>query len=604
MSRRRAAVALALAVAALLAVAATPRRASAFDLCGAARAAGFALPAASPADPLVQTAQSIFDRLYRPFYAASFFTTEFTVIAPTARVAGAPLPPYAAMCATTGAPRLYVTHALLELLRDRNLYDESFLAVIFGHELGHRLRHFDRAGKWLPPKWTKELEEVADVHGAFLAASTGFATRHLACDDIVDLFLNVEAAVPDDLRQGRKAALGDVLRAFDVYESAYDAASALLFSDAATAVELTAWLNEHMKKHARPVGEMLVLEALARTNAAIPTAYWQQDLDVPGAPVASLRCLPVYPSHTSFWDPRLFDEAAGARGPSRGPMDKDLMAALALLTQAESLGVHEVTLASARACVSFYGGDYAAAKAELAKAEAAAADSPKAVKEALRADAALFAWATWVHANKPPEKAAPEAARRDWGKALAAASGGFTGHDALAAWLGRVRAYPKVAAVEAAATPFVCLSKGGTAAEPGPSFMPPLPRAARSGGCPCGWTLLHELHMSELPEEGTLTTCVPAGWGVGMRWVRFLYPFGGDGSGTDLTLMLHDALRGPLARATTWGERCDRVEPRGATDSGARVLAASCPAIGAARASLLVDDGCRVQRAVVVSEGP
>lgn len=596
--------ALALALAATVAVVAAPRPAVAFDLCGAARAAGFALPAAPAGDPLAATARGIFERLYRPFYAASFFTTDFQVLAPDARAGGALLPPYAAMCATAGAPRLYVTYALLELLRDKGLYDESFLAVIFGHELGHRLRHFDRAGRWLPPAWTKDLEEVADVHGAFLAASTGFPTRHLACDDVVDLFLNVEAGVPDDLRQGRKAALAEVLRAFDVYESAYDAASALLFSDAPTAVELATWLNEHMKQHARPVGELLVLEALARTNAAIPGAFWREDLAVPGAPIASLRCLPVYPSHTSFWDPRLFEEGGADVAVRRGPMDKDLMAALALLSQAESLGVHEVTIASARACVSFYGGDYARAQAELAIATKAAAASPKAVKEALAADEALVAWASWVHANKPPPADAPDAARRGWGKALAAVAGGFGAHDGLAAWLARVRAYPKVVAAEAPATPLVCLDKARAAAEPGPSFMPPLPLAAKSGPCPCGWTLLHELRMSELPEEGSLTTCVPAGWGVGMRWVHFIYPFGGAGAGTDLTLMLHDALRGPLSRATTWGERCERLEPRGATDHGGRVLAATCPALGAARASLIVDDGCRVVRAVVVSGSP
>lgn len=569
--------------------------ARAFDLCGAVGAAGATLPAANPLDPLVLTAKATWDRVYTPFRADTRRVTDLVVVAPTAQHAGQPYPPYAAICETGDAPKLYVTYGLLELLRKNALYDESFLALIFGHELGHRLHDFDAAGRWTAGRWTQELEERADVHGAFLAGAAGYSTRQLACDDVMDLFLNVEAGVDDAYRQGRKGALEQVLRSFDVYESLYDAAAALIFADRDTTSELLGWVNAHMELNARKVGEFLVLEALARMKLGLEEARWLAVTKAPGAPLVNARCMPVYPSHTAFWDERLArlnEERRVTQG-----THPDLAKAERLLREAKALGASELVVESSLACVRFYAGKFDKAERALKKAEEAAAGSPPAVLDALKQNRALIAWGAWMEANRPPAEDAPEAERRDWGRALGRAAPGFRDHPELTAWLKRLRAYPTVAP-ERPSRGERALCREAPEVAAGPSTMPNIPPVPRSGGCPCGWSELHTL-VGASPAE-RVTTCVPAGWAVGLRWVHLALPGLNRGRGLDQRLLLSDALRGPLASLETWDTGCDALLARGVSDAGLRTFVGRCGALNADEVVVTADDACRVQRAVVV----
>jgi len=571
--------------------------ARALDLCGVAAAAAFALPEASDDDPLVRTARGVFERVYQPFFATTRYRTELSIVAPDHRVGGVALPPYAAICATGAAPRIYLTHSLLELLRQSRLYDESFLALVIAHELGHRLRDFDRAGAWIGGSWSREMEEHADLHGAYLSAAAGFGTRRLACDDVMDVFLQVEANVPDELRRGRKEALAEALKAFDVYESAYSAAVAVLFSDQDVAVDLAHWLNEHLETHAKPLGEFLLLEGLARMRAAIDQAVWQRTVWIPGASPKHLRCLPVYPTHTAFWDESVAGEmtALVARGESQ------LRRAESLIRRAGELGVDDLIVSSSLACSAFYRSSFDEAQGHLERARAAADGSPAPVRAALDANAALIAWGRWMRGQPAPAEDAPEAARRAWGRELSRAAPGFAAHPELAALLARLRAYPRVAPAARAPMARAHCPPERPRARRGPEILPPIPEVARAGHCPCGWTQLHTLTMSaDDPGEGSLTTCVPVGWGAGLRWLRFEHPSGGLGRGLDLRLMMHEALRGPLEDLWAWDDRCDDLAHRGVGSSGERVFGGRCAGLGAPEVVLVTDEACRVTRAVVV----
>ncbi len=583
-------------VAAALLVALAPGSASAFDLCGAAARLGDQLPRADRADPLVRTAMGVWRRVYTGFYAATARKTELFIVAPDARVGGEALPPYAAICDTGAVPRLYLTYGLLALLDERRVYDESFVALIIGHELGHRLRDFDRFGRWTAQRWDKELEEVADAHGAFLAAASGFSTRQLACDAAMDLFLATEAGVDQALRQGRKDALAEVLRTFDVYESLYDAAAALLFADDSLATALLSWVNGHMGEHAKQLGELLVLEALARMTGAIDEAKWLRKLEVPGAPHDHLRCMPVYPAHTALWDQVIEGRARSLRTRGTHPQ---LSKAERLLRKAKLLGASDLVVSSALACVAFYASNPNKAARALADARAALpVDAPQAVRAALDANGALIAWARWRTDNPPPAPDAPAADQAAWAKALRVASRDLRAHPQLKRWLQRLSGYPTVAPARPDGgdddpVQAVC---GGRAPQtgPGPSVMPPLAEVPRSGGCPCGWTELHLL-TSEI-EQGRIQTCAPAGWAIGMRWVHMVLPH----AQIDRRLLLHDGLRGPLTSLAAWRDGCDKLLLRGVSEKGERVLVGRCGGLGAEEAVLLSDATCRVQRAVVV----
>jgi len=583
---RRAIIALAITLAA-------PTEAAAFDLCGAASSAGHALPEAHARDPLVMTAKAVFERVNTPFRADTRRVTDLVVLAPTAQVAGAPLPPYAALCETDAAPRLYLTYALLELLRRDALYSDHFLAMILGHELGHRLRDFDAAGRWTAGPWTRAMEETADVHGAFLAAAAGYSTRQLACDDVMDLFLNVEAGVDDALRQGRKDALAQVLRSFDVYESLYDAGAALLFSDRDLTAELLDWVNRHMDAHAKRVGEFLVLEALARMHSAVSASRWTAVTAVPGAAPADARCLPVTPSHTAFWDERLAAVAAETRR-GRHPQ---LVRAEQLLRQARALGATDLVVESGLACVFFYDGLFDKARLALDQADALAATAAPAVRDALAQDRALVAWGAWLEAHPAPPVTAPPAERQAWAGDLTTAGRDFRAHPALASWLAALARYPAPAPARAPAPPApLCATPPPVG--PGTALLPPLAAVPRSGGCPCGWSELHTL-VGDDPAE-RVTTCVPAGWAVGQRWVHLTLPDLMKGHGLEQRLLLLDALSGPLASLDTWDKACAALLPRGVSDAGHRAFVGRCPALGADEVVLTADDACRVQRAVVV----
>ena len=97
-----------------------------------------------------------------------------------------------------------------------------------------------------------------------------------------------------------------------------------------------------------------------------------------------------------------------------------------------------------------------------------------------------------------------------------------------------------------------------------------------------------------------MTTCVPAGWAVGLRWVHLVLPGLAKGRGLDQRLLLRDAPRGPLASLATWEQGCDGLVARGVSDQGLRAYVGRCAALGAGEVVVTADDDCLVDRVVVI----
>jgi len=572
------------------------------DLCAEAKGQ----PTADPDHPLTQTAFGVWERVYGAFSALTGRRTDIVVLGQGARLAsGQAFPPNAFICpvdAARSAPTMTVTWPMLELVQSKKLYDVDFLALVLGHELGHRANDFDWIGKITTRPGATKIEDRADIRGAFFAAAAGYSTRRLACDDALDLFLNLEANVPEALRASRKSGLMEVLRTFDVYESLYDAAAALVFWDAAKGRHLLRWVDEHMALKLEPVPEFKVLAALGVLMDVADKACWTIKTAVAEAPANHLRCAAVYPTHTAFWD----DVPGGGLAETRacgsgvdaeiGGPDK-ARTAIGLLESALALGADELVVRSGLACSYAYLGKPKEAQRELGKALGLVGPTtPANVKGALEANKAFIGWLGWMIDNPAPE--APDD-KKAWGGKLQAAAPQFAAHRELSAWIARLKGYPAVLP-EARATAIQCQREPKVDAAQGMSMLPAFPRDARSGGCPCGWSELHWLDNALGSTAGDgVRTCVPAGWGVGQRWIdidlaREQVP--------STKLVVHDVLDGPVASLRTWEKRCRALEGRGIGHDGSRVFAGLCPDLGAGEVVLVADD-CRVTRAIVM-KGP
>lgn len=587
----------------LLSLVAGASQAHAADLCG--EATRIEQPRADESSPLAETAYSVWERVYGTVFSVTGRATEIVLLGEPARMAnGQPFPPNAFICPSQGnaTPRIYVTWPMLTLVQQQKLYDVDFLALVIGHELGHRVNDLDWNGaiaKREAGATGAGLEAKADVRGAFFAAAAGYSTRRLACDDALDLFLNVEANVQDDARAQRKLALGDVLRTFDVYESLYDASSALVFWNAFRGKSLLKWVDQYLTERVQVIPEFKVLAALAILMNAADQACWTDVTNVPEASATALRCVPVYPSHTAFWDHR-----SSQKGESRAcgsAVDREIGEAISLLQKARSEGADDLVVNNGLACAYAYLADTGKATNALDNAvKALPASAPPAIGQALEANRAFIDWIAWMRTSPAPEASADAAAKGAWGKKLAAAAAKWRPNPELTRWLDRVKAYPTVAS-ETKPAPFMC------EAEPpkpdpgvGMSRLPSFPRDARSGGCPCGWSELHFLEnpFGNISGDG-VRTCVPAGWAVGQRWVdvelaREQVPA--------TKMLIHDVIEGPIASLRTWQKGCRSLEARGVGNDGGRVFAGLCPDLGAAEVVLVVDD-CRVRRAVLL-KGP
>ncbi|MCC6625725.1 MAG: hypothetical protein IT385_31105 [Deltaproteobacteria bacterium] len=581
--------------------------ARAADLCAEARGQ----PTADPEHPLAQTAFGVWERVYGAFNALTGRRTDIVVLGKEARLKdGQPFPPNAFICpvdAGRTTPTMTVTWPMLELVQSRKLYDVDFLALVLGHELGHRANDFDWVGKITTRPGATKVEDKADIRGAFFAAAAGYSTRRLACDDALDLFLNIEANVPEATRKGRKAALMDVLRTFDVYESLYDAAAALVFWDAAKGRHLLRWVDEHMALKMEPVPEFKVLAALGILMDAADKSCWTIKTRLPDMLEASpthLRCAAVYPTHTAFWDDVPGGGADDTRMCGTG-IDLDVeggpdraRTAVGLLEDALALGADELVVRSGLACAYAYRAKPKEAQRELGKALALVGPhTPANVKAALESNRAFIGWLGWMIDNPPPSAAD---ARPAWGKKLQTAAPGFAAHRELSAWIARLKGFPAV--LPAARPAAIQCAREPAKADPssGMTMLPAFPRDARSGGCPCGWSELHYLdnELGTSADDG-VRTCVPAGWGVGQRWIDIDLP---REQVPSTKLVVHDALDGPIASLRTWEKRCQVLEGRGVGHDGSRVFAGLCPDLGAGEVVIVADD-CRITRAVVM-KGP
>jgi tetratricopeptide (TPR) repeat protein len=576
-------------------MASPPSQAS--SLCQQALASRAEAP--SETDPLVRTAMHVWHDVYGGVFAATGRQTEVQILGPAARLTnGNPFPPNAFICQTTAVPRLFMTYSLLELIRDQNLYDDAFLALVVGHELGHRVNDFDMAGKITSHGGAKDVESRADARGAYFAAQAGYGTRRLACDDVMDLFLNVEAGVRASARVGRKAALDQTLRNMDVYESLYEAASALLFWDLANAKQVLRWTRLHMESQVQAVAEFYVLEALALIMDAAETAPWQRQITIPNLAQAHLRCTPIYPSHSGLWDQTLADEAAGTKVATRSAALED---ARKHLNTALSMGTHEVPAYSALACLELYLGRYDEADTALKRASAALSAAPPApVKSAIASNAALIAWGRHLAANPVPTDAAGQKA---WAKTLRTKGKTFKPSDQLNGLLVRLKRFPVVAAAKpAVASPEFCPNGAPSIdATSGRATMVPLPAVPRSGGCPCGWSELHRL-TDPVANDATagVLTCVPAGWAAGLRYVDIKLP---RTPRVRVRMVMDDAPRGALESLETWQRGCEMLVRRGVSEQGEWVYAGLCPDLAAPNAVVSADASCRVKRAVSLGGG-
>ena len=588
-------------------------RAQAADLCGEALCV--AQPEAPPDDPLSALAAGVWSHVYGVYFAATGRSTEFHVLGPEANLAdGKPFPPHAFICSAPptqgstapGIPKLFVTWPLVELADRDKLYDVDFLALVIGHELGHRSGDFDWEGRLTTKQGSTAIEARADLRGAFFAAAGGYSTRRVACDAALDLFLNIEAGVSASARAERKAKLAEALAAFDVYESLYDAASAWVFWDSTEAEKLLAWIDEHLTKQATPIPEFKILLAQALMTNAIDDGPWASRAR-PTDLIPSSPCVPIFAEHTAFWD-QVADPIAKPGDPSRDAAEK-LQRAAKLLQQAEAEGASALVTSGTLACVHAYLGDTKAAKRQLDRATGLVpATASAALGHAIAADRAFVAWLDWMDQNPAPPESAKPADRAGWGKRLQSAKAAFAANATITAWIGRLRGFPNHppapanASVVEVGAPVCEKSK----AVGGMTRVPPMPPIPRSGGCPCGWTELHFLpdHGEKAPAGSGVRTCVPAGWAVGMRYVElgllFWYPAKLSMETFSRRLMSIDRPDGALANLQTWRERCGQagLAFRSVSERGVRLYAGNCPALGAS-AVVIAADQCRVVRATM-----
>ncbi len=557
----------------------------------------------APADhPSTELVHGVWARVNGAFFSLTGRATELVVLAEHARKAdGRPFAASAFICPSRGpgeAPRMYVTWPLIAKAQADRLYDTDFVALVIGHELGHRARDLTFEGARDTKQGGPSIEARADAHGAFFAAVAGYSTRRLACDAALDTFLDVEAHVAEGVRAERKKQLAEALAAFDVFESLYEASAGLAFWDSKTARALLAWVDQRLGRDFTPIPEFKVLSALTILIDVAGAAPHTQLVAVPGAPNDHLRCVPVFPQHTALWDELL---ATPDEGGTTRDLASDLKQAIALLNDALGLGASPLAAHSALACAHAYLGDSRRATSALEQARGAAKGRPDAVQRALAANQAFIAWVDWMRASAIPAAAAPDADKKRWADGLRKARATFSAHAGIDAWIASLASYPKPPPPAAPAA--MSCEREPPKPIPGAGWarLPTCPDAPRAGGCPCGWLELHHLGDPLTPQdaEDGVRTCVPSGWGTGLRWVDVDLPL----PDVRARMMLIDQIDsgGSLADLRTWHKRCQVFESRGTSDRGLTVHAGLCPELGAPQVILQADD-CRVKRAIVIAE--
>lgn len=543
----------------------------------------------------------VWSRVYGSFAALTGRATELVVLAENATKAdGKPFPASAFICPSQAigeTPKLYVTWPLIAKAQADRLYDTDFVALVIGHELGHRARDLTFEGLRDTKSGGTSIEARADAHGAFFAAIAGYSTRRLACDAALDTFLDVEAHVAESVRAERRKQLALALVAFDVYESLYEASAGLAFWDSKTARALLTWVDQRLGQDFTPIPEFKVLLALTILMDVTPVSPWASLVEVPGAPNNHLRCVPVFPQHTALWDEIL---ASPGEGGTNRDLASDLKTAIGLLNDALGLGASPLAAHSALSCAQAYLGETKKAKAALEQAKAAAIGRPQALQNALAANQAFIGWIDWMRDSKIPKPVASDGDKKKWADGLRKERASWLANASLLAWVDSLKSYPTppAAAVQA---PLKCMVEPpkSTPAE-GWSRLPTCPDAPKAGGCPCGWLELHHLGDPLTPNDPSdgVRTCVPGGWGTGLRWVDVYLPLPDIKS----RMLLVDRLDsgGSLASLRTWEKRCQLFEARGTSDRGETIYAALCPDLGAPQVILQAND-CRVKRAIVIA---
>ncbi len=502
-----------------------------------------------------ERAVGVWRRVYGPMAALTGRDAALTLLGPDARLPGGrELPPTAVVC--PGAPpAVYVPWSLLERVYGPEAgYPEDFLAFVLGHELGHRVNDITDDGCELAafqrPGQGRADEALADHRGAFFAAAGGFSARAVARDDLVTAFLDVEFKVRGHAAEVRKAALSKALERFDAYEHLYQTALAFAFGASRdTALRLLAWADELVSAHGVPLPELTLVRGLVALMAAAPDAPVWAGLD---ARLATLRCEPVFPAHSAFWDgPRKVRRAAG-----RG--EQLLAEARRHLERAQDLGANDAVVHSGLGCVALYRGDAAEARRRFTRASTwLTAPAPR---EALDKNTALLSFLEEVRRSPPPGPA-DLAGRAAWARRLAAAAPELTARPELGAALAVLQRPPS------SATP--------PAPQPtcGARAAAPLVLASAGVACPPGMARRHVL-----PEDSPTPVVTACSDPTGREWQTWVsLPATTEPAYHEERVVLHERRRpdGAAASLEAWRCACG-LEPRGAADSGGRVSLARC----------------------------
>jgi hypothetical protein len=550
-------------------------------------------PRRAARDPLGLIVSRVWNRVYGPFFDATGRETELVLLSAEARTrAGRPFPAIAMTCGRRkGLPAVIVADAFLTgPARSGGGLDEAFLALVLGHELAHRQHDFSPAGAFRGPA----DEPRADRHGAFIAASAGYRTDRMICEDRLERYLASED-VPEASRDARRAVLPEVLRRFEMWETVFTAATGLTFLDPSAASGLLAAARAALAESGEALVEFTFLEAVALMQDAAAGGCWTDIAVAPGLPVDDIRCVPVLASAAGLRPPPAPPAELTVRGCDEGAMRK-LERAATLLDGLTAEQVSPVGLSTARGCVTAYMGEVKEARGHFEAALAALpARAPAPVVAALKANRAFAEWLAFLAepAQRPPGASAEAAVVAAWRRLLSRARRTFAPHPNVDAWVAAALGEkPRTRRDGFAARAPRC-----TAPPPSPlapSTLPPIPEAPPSGGCPCGWfeTATFADPLAPTPADGLVRVCAPAGGeGVGeSRLVGAALPM----RGVAQRVHLHRPMAGPMAALSTYLGACDALTLGGVNARGEELWHGPCPELGAPSV-LLFADGCHVR---------
>ena len=474
---------------------------------------------ADPDDRMVKEVIKTWRKVNAPFQALTGRQTGLVVLHQDAR-RGADkskvFKPTAHIC--PGAPPVvYVTWPMVEAVFSKTpTYPEAFLAFAIGHELGHRVNDLNDEGGLLGAHERANygtgygIEEMADKRAAFLAATAGYSMQSIADDKIVSSFLTTEHSLRPYDADMREQMLVGTLSSFDAYENLYDLAVAMTMSgEDELGLRLLARADELITSDSIPLPEVKALRAIALMNSAAQHAPWTENLS---APITTLRCAPIFPSHTALRD----DNPGGALR-SGDDMDELRRVAAArlklagkLLDQAEEFGVNPIVLHSSRACLAIYKGSSPAVIDEQMKLayKSLGKSSPKPLRATLDENKALAKFVSYV-VKHPMPASTPAGPAKKWGKRLGGKLNKVTKKNRVVhAETRRLSKYPSLADFDPANTikPKMCEAK------PAPQIpAPQLPEtSAEFAACPKGWRLLHTLPPAAQTQSPMgITTCAP-----------------------------------------------------------------------------------------------